>query len=144
MDESQLVVLFGDSLLMDTVEASLENNGSVGMMRIHATVPNIGEWLKTLCPDLIILDLNAPDSSRIIPFLWDQPGIPLLCLDVTCSRAIVLSSQPYAARTAVELANLIEMQTAPANGNGHGPQGRNGRNGHGPQGRNGHSHQALQ
>lgn len=116
MEERQLVVLFGDSLLIDTVEASLEDNPNVGMMRIHATVPDIEERLKTLCPDLIILDLNAPDSGQIIPVLWDQPGVPLLCLDITCSKAIVLSSQPYTARTAGDLAHLIEMQTSPGRG----------------------------
>lgn len=107
MEEQHLVVLFGDSLFMDAVEASLEDSPELGVIRIHATVANIGERLESLCPDLVILDMSAPHSQLILPFLQDQPDVPLLCLDVTCSTVLALSRQQYTTRTASELLQVI-------------------------------------
>ena len=114
MADQQLVVLFGDSLLMDTVEANLAGNPAVGLMRIHPTVTDVAERLQALGPDLVIVDLHAPQAGRVLPFLWDRPGVPLLGLDVTCGRAIVLSSQAYTPRSADDLAHLIAVHTGEA------------------------------
>jgi len=114
MEERRMVVLFGDSLLMDTVEASLGNRQELGVMRIHTTVTDVEERLKSICPDLIIFDLDAPHSQFVLPFLRDQPGVPLLGLDVTCSRAIALSSQHYITLTANDLVQVIQIQTSHA------------------------------
>ena len=107
MEERRLVVLFGDSLLMDTVEANLEDTQELGVMRIHATVPNVGERLKALSPDVVIFDFDAPHLQFIIPFLREQPGVPLLGLDVACSKVVAMSSQHYTTVTANDLTQLI-------------------------------------
>jgi DNA-binding NarL/FixJ family response regulator len=112
VNKQRLVVLFGDSLLMDTVEAGLEDSQDLGVMRIHTTVADVEERLKSLAPDLVILDLNTPHLAFIVPFLRDRPGIPLLGLDVTCSKVVALSSQQYLAFTADDLAELIRTQAA--------------------------------
>ena len=52
MDDRRIVVLFGDSLLMDTVEASLGENPELGVMRVHTNVPDIGARLKSVQPHL--------------------------------------------------------------------------------------------
>lgn len=112
MDDRRIIVLFGDSLLMDTVEASLGENPELGVMRIHSNVPDIGERLKSIQPHLIIFDWDAPHCQFVLPFLREQSGIPLLGLDVTCSKAIMLCSQEYTILTADELAGLIQTKTA--------------------------------
>lgn len=112
MDDRRIVVLFGDSLLMDTVEASLGENPELGVMRMHSNVPNIGERLRSIQPHLIIFDWDAPHCQFVLPFLRAQSGIPLLGLDVTCSKAIMLCSQEHTILTADELAELIQTQTA--------------------------------
>jgi CheY-like chemotaxis protein len=110
MEKGRLIVLFGDSLLMDTVEASLEGIQDLGVMRIHTGVAEVEERIKSLRPDLVILDLNTPQSSSILPFLRDIPDIPLLGLDVTCSKVMALSCQQYVALTADDLADVIRMK----------------------------------
>jgi hypothetical protein len=112
MDDRRIIVLFGDSLLMDTVEASLGDNPELGVMRMHTNVPNIGERLQKLQPHLIIFDWDAPHCHFVLPFLREQAGIPLLGLDVTCSKAIMLCSQNYTVLTADQLSELIQAQTA--------------------------------
>ncbi len=111
MKERRIVVLLGDSLLMDTVEANLEDNQALGMVRIDTAVIDAGKCLECLSPDLIIFDFDAPHSHLAISYLRDHPGIPLLGLDVTCSKVIVLSSQQCTALTANDLAQVIHMQT---------------------------------
>ena len=112
MDNRHIVVLFGDSLLMDTVEASLSDGQEIGVMRIHASVPNIVDRLKTIRPDLVIFDWDTPHCQFVLPFLREQPGTPMLGLDVTCSRAISLGSQAHTVYTAEELGGVIRRQTS--------------------------------
>ena len=112
MDDRRIVVLFGDSLLMDTVEASLDENPELGVMRMHSNVPDIGQRLKSIQPHLIIFDWDAPHCQFVLPFLREQSGVPLLGLDVTCSKAIMLCSQEHTILTADELAELIQTKTA--------------------------------
>lgn len=112
MSKQRIVALYGDSLLMDTVEASLEGHPEVGVIRIHTTVADAAKRMKSLCPDLVILDLNDANAQLVMPFLKDLPGVPLLCLDASCSKVISLSSRQYTALTSNDLAHLINMQTA--------------------------------
>lgn len=112
MDDRRIIVLFGDSLLMDTVEASLGENPELGVMRIHTNVPDVGERLKSIQAHLIIFDWDAPHCQFVLPFLREQSGTLLLGLDVTCSKAIMLCSQEHTIFTADELTELIRAQTA--------------------------------
>ena len=111
MKERQTVVLFGDSLLMDSVEASLSNIQELGLVRIHSSVPNVVGRIGGLAPNMVIFDLNVPHTEFLIPFLKAQPGIPLLGLDVTRSQVIALSSQQYTTLTSGDLARVIKLQT---------------------------------
>ncbi len=115
MKKQRIVVLFGDTLLMDTVEASLREYQELGVVRIHNTVVDVVEHLKALCPDLVIFDVGDSHSQFLLPLLREQPDIPLLCLDVTCSTVIALSCQQYTALTAHDLVQVIQLQVS---GNG--------------------------
>jgi chemotaxis response regulator CheB len=112
MKERRVLVLFGDSLLMDTVEASLEKNPALGVVRIHTAVADLGERLKCLGPDVVIFDLDTPHLEFVLPFLRDKPGVPLLGLDVNCNKVIALSSHRYTALTAHDLAQVIQIQAS--------------------------------
>lgn len=111
MDDRQIIVLFGDSLLMDTVEAGLGDCPDIGVMRVHPSVPNLVDRLISIQPDLVIFDWDGPHCQFVLPFLREQPGTPLLGLDITCSRAIALYSQQHEVLTARALADLIKRET---------------------------------
>ena len=93
MKKQRTVVLYGSSVLMDRVEASLSKQ-LLGVLRIHTT-KDIKDHLKHLCPDLVIFDLDTPHSQFVIPFLKERPGVTLLGLDATCDKVIALSGQHY-------------------------------------------------
>ena len=111
MKKSKVVALFGDSLFIDPLEASLQASHELGLVRIHSSVNNVVERLKVLGPDLIIFDSFDATLPFVMPFLRDRPDIPLLCLDVNTSRVTVVSGEHYLARSASDLANLIQLQT---------------------------------
>ena len=115
MSKQRIVALFGDSLLMDSVEASLGTHEELGVIRIDTSIADATQRLKTMCPDLVILDLSDLNAHLVLPFLRDLPGVPLLCLDISCNKVISLSSQQYTALTSKDLAHLIKAQTSTEN-----------------------------
>ena len=110
MEDSRLVVLFGGSLLMDGVAASLCADQSLGMMQIIDTVPNLRECLQSLQPDIVIFDWDTPEAENIVSVLRDQPGVTLLGLDVHNRKVIIVSSHQYAPLSVDELVQVIQSQ----------------------------------
>jgi len=125
MDRHRKVVLVGDSLLLDVVEVSLGANPDLGVTRVRAAVPDAEERIRSLSPDLVIFDLTAPQLAFVIPLLREQPGVPLIGLDINTSQVVALSGQPYVTLTANDLVDVIHQHTPHGNGNGNG-------NGHRP------------
>lgn len=114
MKVKQVIALFGDSLLIDTVEASLQQSQGLGVVRVQSTTADALDRLKALHPDLIIFDLNDPNSRLVVPFFREHESTPLLCVDVTCSKVLALSCQHYTATSACDLEQLIYRETARA------------------------------
>lgn len=104
------VVLLGSSLLMDTVEASLQRNRSLDVIRIRADDVNWRSCMNLLSPDLVIFDWGLPCSQALV-ILRDQPGVPLIGLDAATSSVIALSSREYTPVTSKDLAELIHVES---------------------------------
>lgn len=116
MDNRRLVVLVGDSLLMDTVEASLGESQEFGVMRIYSTVTDIASRLQSLSPDAVIFDWDVPHADFVLSMLKQWPGVPLLGLDVTCSQVTALSSEQHITLTVNDLARVVKAHTADKTG----------------------------
>lgn len=110
MEQRPLVVLLGESLLMDGVAVSLADRKMLGTIRMDSDVADIRECLEALQPDLIIFELDAPQSPSILSLLREQPGILLIGLDLACSRAIVLNSRQQMTRTMSELCLMVQAE----------------------------------
>ena len=108
MEQRPLVVLLGDSLLMDGIAVSLAGREMPGTIRMDS---DISECLKTLQPDLILFELDAPHLTAVLSVLSEQPGIQLVGLDLACSRVIVLNSQQYPTPTMNDLCQVVEAET---------------------------------
>ena len=111
MERRPLVVLLGDSLLMDGIAVGLADRKMPGTIRMDSDVIDLRECLKTLQPDLVIFELGAPQSLAILSLLSEQPGIQLMGLDPACSRVIVLNSQQHLTPTINELCQLVQAET---------------------------------
>jgi hypothetical protein len=118
MMEQRRVVLFGDSLLIDTVETGLEGREEVDVVRICPPVADVKQSLDILRPELFIFDWNVPYWQCVGPYIRERPDIPYLFLDVTRGEVVALSSQKYPILTADDLVQLIQAQIAGRNGHG--------------------------
>ena len=116
MDNRRFVVLFGDSLLMDAVEASLGNQQELDVMRVHTNDDDVEACLRAIRPDLVIFDWDTPFSQFAAFLLRDHPGIPLIGLDIASREVVVLSSQQYTPMTARDLAQVIQLETFQSSG----------------------------
>ena len=112
MKQRPLVVLLGESLLMDGVAASLAGKEMLGTVQMGSDGKDIQEHLETLQPDLVIFELGTPTSTAILPLLSQQPGIQLMGLDPACSRVIMLNSQQHPTPTMHELYQVVQAETA--------------------------------
>jgi hypothetical protein len=112
MEHHRLILLYGDSLLMDAVEASLADRQEIDLVRVRSAILDFETRVKSLCPDLVIFDFDTIHSQFVIPLLRARPDVPLVGLDFNSNQVVVLSGQAYTARTAQELARLLQSQTA--------------------------------
>ncbi|MGC9395509.1 MAG: hypothetical protein ACP5J4_11700 [Anaerolineae bacterium] len=113
MDEKRLVVLYGDTLLIDGVEASLTERNGLDVIRVDTTIANVGQHLRTIAPDLVIFDLDTPVielSKLIVPLLQKQPGVPFICLDAEHSEVVTLACEQHTAHSTNDLVDLIRRQ----------------------------------
>ncbi|MFN2109159.1 MAG: hypothetical protein ACK2UI_05815 [Anaerolineae bacterium] len=113
MDEKRLVVLYGDTLLIDGVEASLTERNGLDVIRVDTTITNVGQHLRTIAPDLVIFDLDTPVielSKLIVPLLQKQPGVPFICLDAEHSEVVTLACEQHTAHSTNDLVDLIRRQ----------------------------------
>ena len=116
-EQQRVVALYGSSLLMDIVETSLGNNQELGVVRVGGSSSSIVvERLKSLCPDMIVVDSSEPDAQFVLSFFKDRAGVPVLCLDSDCNKAMILSCQHYTSLTTTDLTDLVQSHATGRNG----------------------------
>ncbi len=108
MEKQPLIALLGDSVLMDGVAVSLGDRQTLGIVRLDLSKNDIHESLRTLRPDLIVFELDSPLSQSILSLLREQTGIPLLGLDLTCNRVVVLNSRHHVPQSMSDLCQVVQ------------------------------------
>ncbi len=108
MNAQQLVVLYGDSLLLDSVEAILTDGGQISVVRLITATPEVAERICALAPDLVIFDLDASNFRGLIPFLKACPSVPLLGLDIATNRVVSLTSHVHTVTNQEDLRKVVE------------------------------------
>ena len=111
MKNQRTVALVGDSLFMDTVEASLKSQRGMDVIRIQGYVGDVKACVESVNPDLVIFDWDTYYSRFVMLMLKDQPGIPFIGLDVSSRKVIVMSSQQYTPLTVNDLTHVIQLYT---------------------------------
>lgn len=108
MRDHPLVLLVGDSLLMDSVADSLARSNLLEFNRLDF-IEN-GELIKALKPEYIVFELDTPQADAVLALLRKRPGTLLLGVDPNCSRVIVMNSQEFVTRSMKELNHLFEIE----------------------------------
>jgi len=115
-EQQRVIALYGSSLLMDIVEASLGNNQELDVVRVGGSSSGmVVERLKSLRPDMIVVDSSQPDAQFVLSFFKDRAGVPVLCLDSDSNKAMILSCQHYTSLTTTDLTDLVQSHASGRN-----------------------------
>jgi hypothetical protein len=111
MKKRPLVLILGDSLLMEGVAVSLAGCPQLSLIGIDSTDFDVWQKVDSLNPDVILFELETPHSPFILSLLKERPGILLLGLDLSSSRMIVLNSRQHCSKTMHDLCQIVEAET---------------------------------
>lgn len=104
------VALYGNSLVLSSVGASLNGCAGLQVVAIDPAQSGAVERMLTLRPDVIVFDTDVanPDSAIV---LWKaQPSVLLIGVDLATDRVLVLSGQSSQLLTRGDLLDVIESQ----------------------------------
>lgn len=108
MKKQPVVILLGDSMLMEGVAVSLACNEALRTQRLDPAAADLHARLGSIAPDLIAFELGTEWSHAILSLLQEQPGSLLLGLDLNCSRVIVMNSHQHLTKSMQELYQLFQ------------------------------------
>lgn len=83
--EKKRVILYGRSVILGTVGASLQQYPDLEVISLSLPLPDVQE-LGALAPDVIIFDLQAPHPDLAISLLDASPRLILIGIDPSSDR----------------------------------------------------------
>jgi len=112
----RVIALCGESLLMDGIEASLQDSEGVEAVLLDTSQPGADQVLDKLNPDIIVFDLTPSQLSCIFTYLRTHTDVVLIGLDIGCDLALILSGEWRRLLTVGDLMQVIEAQIPVKNG----------------------------
>ena len=115
-EKRQRVILYGDSLILDGVRASLETCPGIEVLVLDQPLEKPLEQLRRLCPAALIFDVGAVEPDFPLALL-QQPGL-LVGIDPETHQVLVWSGREAAVVVVADLVDVIlrATQGAPSPG----------------------------
>ncbi len=107
-ESNPVIWIIGDNVLMDGVEACLQERQVTNLVRWDAVNPNLDVSKYASKPALVIFELDTPGSFILLDLLKDQPGVHLLGINQNCNQVIVLNSFTRKTQTMTDLYYIVE------------------------------------
>ncbi len=101
------IVLYGNSLAVSSVGASLRDCEGLRLVSVRAVLPDAFHELIKLRPDVVIFDLTATQPNFALALLQARPGLLLVGVDLKTDKALVLSGQTSHVLTTEDLLRVI-------------------------------------
>ncbi len=114
MEKPRTVGVYGNSLFIAGIEASLQAQSGLEVSRIATASPDSTESLAQGCPDVIVFDLASAQPPVSISFLAEHPRLTLIGLDLKSNSVLVLSGKYSRVLTTNHLLRLILDEPAEA------------------------------
>jgi hypothetical protein len=108
MRERQRVVLYGNSLVLASVGASLKAYPGLEVISLDTPPAAMPQELGALCPTVVIFDLGSVPPEFPFSLLREQPDLVLIGLDAAGDKLLLLSGQQARALTTDQLVQVIE------------------------------------
>ncbi|PWB50195.1 MAG: hypothetical protein C3F13_17155 [Anaerolineales bacterium] len=103
----QTVLLYGNSLTVSTIGASLQACPDLQVLSLDPTRPNVIWRQEELQPGIVIFDLATAYPNFAIDLWRAHPGMLLIGVDPSSDEMLVLSDRPQPALSVQDLVNVI-------------------------------------
>jgi DNA-binding NarL/FixJ family response regulator len=110
MLQKKKVVLYGSSIFIAGLEASLKAVSGLEIQRVELQRDDSLDRLLTEAPDVIVIELGISSGDQAFSLLKAFPGVALIGLDTESNRLLVLSMQQESAMTTADLVQVIQRQ----------------------------------
>lgn len=107
MEKQRKVLLYGDTLLLAALHASLASYSALDVTAVPATAASEEELL-TLKPDVIIFDAGAVQPTIVHEATEKVSNLLMVGIDSSCNRASIWSRQHLYELSTCNLVELIE------------------------------------
>lgn len=112
----RVLALCGESLLIEGIEASLQDREGVEIVLLDTSQPGAVQVLDKLSPDFIVFDLTPSQLSCVFTFLRTHTDTVLIGLDIDRDLALFLSGEWRMLPTVADLMQVIEGRIQVKNG----------------------------
>jgi hypothetical protein len=113
MPKTKKVILYGGSLFIAGLDASLSAIPGLDIQRVEAYAGNDLEQVRAYEPDVIVVELGVASKNMTLTLLQRFPGVTLIGLDPESDRLLVLSVQHQTALAAADLVKVIQAPHPP-------------------------------
>jgi hypothetical protein len=110
MTRRRRVLLYGRSVILGTIGASLEGHPHLEVTSLSSPLPAVQE-LAALGPDVVIFDTEAARPEPALSLLQARPNLLLIGIDPDREQLLVLSSHPCGAVTIDDLVRVIDRSS---------------------------------
>ena len=110
MEKRTRVVVYGNTLSMAGIAASLKAETSLEIICVDPQNATVPQNLKELNPETIIFDRSDSNTILDLTLLREQPGLLLVGVDPSSNDALVLSGQLTRVLSGKDLARLVSAQ----------------------------------
>ena len=117
MKERLKVLLYGDTLVLAALQASLAAHAEFDVTGLNGMAPN-EQTLCALRPNVIIFDLGAVQPAFHYALVEQLPDLLLVGIDASTNRVLVWSGQQLHELSTVDLVEVIGRHTARGSGSG--------------------------
>ena len=107
MKTKSKVVLLGNSVFVVGLQASLQSQASVDVIRLD--IASAWEYMQSECPDVVIFDLASLPPPALFELSLHYRNINLIGLDLNQDEIILLSSRRQPILAANELVEVIRQ-----------------------------------
>jgi hypothetical protein len=108
MEQRQRIVLYGQSVVLGAVQASLRRYGQLEVISLAPSAT--AQELAAAAPDVILFDAGAGCAGPAFSLLHDRPELLLVGMDPSSEEMLVLSSYPAQVLSVADLVNVIRQK----------------------------------
>lgn len=113
MAAKSVVVLMGDSVLIESLGESMRKELKFQIVQMFDGDVDLEKNLKTFKPEFIVIDLDSVRPATIVSLIRDYSGLSFFGIDHSTSQTIIFKSNQYPIHSMHEFCQLAQTGLNP-------------------------------